>query len=103
MYVYAEVMSVMEKRLQLLLDAHRYQLVAAEASRSGRSVASVIREAIDVRFEESEAAARRSAALGDFLDLVAERPGSAATWSNIKADLDAEFEAHVDRKAESVQ
>lgn len=40
----------MDRRLQLLLDAARYERVAAEAERSGRSVAAVIREAIDVSF-----------------------------------------------------
>lgn len=40
----------MERRLQLLLDAARYGRVAGEAERSGRSVAAVIREAIDFRF-----------------------------------------------------
>lgn len=45
-------MSVMERRLQLLLDASRYGRVRAEAERSGRSVAAVIREAIDLRFPD---------------------------------------------------
>ncbi|MCE1178287.1 MAG: ribbon-helix-helix protein, CopG family [Micrococcales bacterium] len=43
-------MSLMERRLQLLLDSDRYGRIAAEAERSGRSVAAVIREAIDFRF-----------------------------------------------------
>jgi predicted RNA-binding Zn ribbon-like protein len=98
MHVYAEVMSVMEKRLQLLLDAHRYELVSDEATRSGRSVASVIREAIDVRFEQAEAQARRSAALHDFLDLVAEHPGPDEDWRTIKARLDEELESQIDKK-----
>ena len=59
----------MERRLQLLLDQQRFDRVAAEAERSGRSVAAVIREAIDVRFDDS---ARRSAAMGRFLDLTAD-------------------------------
>lgn len=45
----------MEKRLQLLLDDARYRRVEAEANRSGRSVASVIREAIDLRFGTGDA------------------------------------------------
>lgn len=40
----------MERRLQLLLDRQRYALVEREAASSGRSVAAVIREAIDYRF-----------------------------------------------------
>lgn len=43
-------MSVLERRLQLLLDEARYARIAAEATSSGRSVAAVIREAIDLRF-----------------------------------------------------
>jgi len=54
-------MSVMERRLQLLLDEERYSRVAREAQESGRSVAAVIREAIDFRFDG--AADQRAAAL----------------------------------------
>lgn len=43
----------MERRLQLLLDRHRYELVAREARRSKRSVAAVIREAIDQKFDDT--------------------------------------------------
>ena len=53
-------MSLMERRLQLLLDQARYDLVEAEATRTGRSVAAVIREAIDYRFQDN-AEARRDA------------------------------------------
>ena len=45
-------MSVTERRLQILLDEARYRRVAAEADASGRSVAAVIREAIDQRFPD---------------------------------------------------
>lgn len=98
MHVYAEAVSVLEKRLQLLLDAHRYALVNDEATRSGRSVASVIREAIDVRFEQAEAQARRSAALQEFLHLVAEHPGPDEDWRTIKARLDEDLESQLDKK-----
>ena len=40
------LMSVMERRLQLLLDQERFAKVEAEARASGRSVAAIIREAI---------------------------------------------------------
>lgn len=95
MHVYAEAISVMEKRLQLLLDAERYALVSQEATRSGRSVASVIREAIDVRFEQAEAQARRAAALGEFLAL---GPDEGGQQEDVVAALQGEFEAHLDRK-----
>ena len=60
-------MSLMERRLQLLLDQERYDRVAAEASRSGRSVAAVIREAIDLRFDDS--GSRRAAGMAELLAL----------------------------------
>ncbi len=55
-------MSLMERRLQLLLDEARYELVAAEAERSGRSVAAVIREAIDLRFDDAAVEVEMAAA-----------------------------------------
>lgn len=88
-------MSVMEKRLQLLLDARRYELVSAEAALSGRSVASVIREAIDVRFEQAEAQARRSTALAEFLAL---GPDADGPEEDVVAELHREFEDHLGRK-----
>ncbi|WP_256839496.1 hypothetical protein [Ornithinimicrobium faecis] len=91
-------MAVMEKRLQLLLDAHRYEQVAAEASRSGRSVAAVIREAIDVRFEQDEERGRRSAALGDFLAM---GPDGDGPDEDVVAELHDEFEDHLSRKGGS--
>ncbi len=66
-------MSLLERRLQLLLDAGRYERVAAEAERSGRSVAAVIREAIDLRFPDAgdDGRARAAAVL---LDLTVAEP-----------------------------
>lgn len=93
-------MSVMEKRLQLLLDQDRYTRVAQEAKRSGRSVAAVIREAIDMRFVDADADARRAAAGARFLALTA-TPAEQdnQSWEEIKGELDAEFEDHVAKKA----
>jgi predicted RNA-binding Zn ribbon-like protein len=79
-------MSVMERRLQLLLDQTRYDRVAAEAERSGRSVAAVIREAIDQRFPSGDQA--RLDALGDFLALTENPVGERGqSWEEIKAEL----------------
>ena len=69
-------MSLLERRLQLLLDADRYGRVAAEAQESGRSVAAVIREAIDFRFPALDRTARAKAAQ-DLLALTGE-PGEAS-------------------------
>ncbi|MGI8946838.1 MAG: hypothetical protein ACR2FV_02430 [Ornithinimicrobium sp.] len=93
-------MSVMEKRLQLLLDQERYDLVAGEAERSGRSVAAVIREAIDSRFADADAEARRAEAGRQFLALT-QRPTvqDGQSGEDIAAELNAEFEDYVSKKA----
>lgn len=67
-------MSTMERRLQLLLDQDRYDLVAHEADRSGRSVAAVIREAIDFRFPRADPD-DRSCAAQELLALATEEAG----------------------------
>lgn len=64
----------MERRLQLLLDQDRYDRVAHEADRSGRSVAAVIREAIDIRFPRADLDDRALAA-HELLALASEGPG----------------------------
>jgi predicted DNA-binding protein len=75
----------MERRLQLLLDQERYDRVEQEAKRSGRSVAAVIREAIDVRFDDDTA--RRSAAAAEFLRLTQHTSGREPDWAETKAEL----------------
>lgn len=57
-------MPVFERRLQILLDEERCAVVESETARPGRSVAAVIREAIDVRFS-SDVAVRAAAATRD--------------------------------------
>ncbi|MDO5504318.1 MAG: antitoxin [Actinomycetia bacterium] len=87
-------MSLLEKRLQLLLDVGRYERIAAEADRSGRSVAAVIREAIDFRFPDDGDTGRIQAAR-DLLDLTATagpEPGEGP------ADLKAAYDARLDAK-----
>lgn len=89
----------MEKRLQLLLDQERYDRVAGEAARSGRSVAAVIREAIDMRFADAEADARRAAAGASFLAMTAEPDleEPAMSWPEIKAEMEQEMIDKFDR------
>lgn len=56
-------MSSLSHRTQLLLDEERHHCLEQEARRQGRSVASLIREAIDMRLELGvEAKNRRDAA-----------------------------------------
>jgi len=81
-------MSVMERRLQLLLDQHRYDLVEREAQRSGRSVAAVIREAIDLRFS-SDVSTRMSAAATLLVETL-EPDGVEPDWSQTKASLESD-------------
>jgi len=82
----------MERRLQLLLDEQRYDRVQREAARSGRSVAAVIREAIDVRFAD-DADVRRDA-LGSLLERVESRPDDSPgeDWADIKDALEADLD-----------
>jgi predicted DNA-binding protein len=88
----------MERRLQLLLDQERYDRVAAEAKRSGRSVASVIREAIDLRFDDVGAHARRAVAARRFLDMTAHSTHEVAYEpAERNALLDRELDEHLDR------
>lgn len=91
-------MSVMERRLQLLLDQERYARVEAEARRSGRSVAAVIREAIDFRFDVDLRAEQRSAAARRLLELTAEPdPGPEPNWAETKAAMEQEMIDTYDR------
>lgn len=75
----------MERRLQILLDAERYERVANEATRSGRSVAAVIREAIDFRFPDDEDAARTRAAAALLAMSEEPEPGPAEGPAEFKA------------------
>jgi len=78
-------MSLMERRLQLLLDRHRFSLVEAEAARTGRSVAAVIREAIDWRFS-SDASVRMSAAR-QLLAMSEDPEGEEPDWAESKTAM----------------
>jgi len=56
-------MSMLERRLQILLDRERYERLAQEAEARGTSVAQIVREAIDralppTTLRRREAAAR---------------------------------------------
>jgi hypothetical protein len=89
-------MSTMERRLQLLLDQHRYDLVAAEAARSGRSVAAVIREAIDRRFDDADQ--RRMAAAARLLEMTEHpEPGAATSLEEAKKSIGDELEEKYER------
>lgn len=88
-------MSGMERRLQLLLDQERYTRVETEARASGRSVAAVIREAIDYRFDVQAESASRSQAARRFLELAhtTEHEPHMADWAATKHAMDDELAA----------
>lgn len=96
-HVYADVMSLMDRRVQLLLDQARYDRVAAEAERSGRSVAAVIREAIDLRWESTQEA-RRAAAAATVVRLAAQARARADSQGESAAELDEAYAKELDRK-----
>lgn len=81
---------MMERRLQLLLDQHRFQQVEDEAKRSGRSVAAVIREAIDVRFGDDGDA--RKAAAGRLLAATEQVQSDEPDWAETKALMESALE-----------
>ena len=56
-------MHMLSRRVQLLLDEERYERLEAAAQRSGRSVAAVIRDAIDQIPSEKDWPRRREALL----------------------------------------
>ncbi|ANS79854.1 hypothetical protein SGUI_2458 [Serinicoccus hydrothermalis] len=70
-----------------MLDQQRYAAVAGEAERSGRSVAAVIRNAIDVYLDPDVAV--RQAGLDRFLGFTPDENGS-DTWEDTRALLEAD-------------
>lgn len=82
----------MERRLQLLLDQHRYDLVAAQAEKTGQSVAAVIRDAIDARFDRTAADLQRQEAVKHMLEASRRDPGPAEEWEDIKASIEASYD-----------
>lgn len=81
----------MDRRLQILLDAARYDRVAAEADRSGRSVAAVIRDAIDVVYPAGDDV--RVEAAAELLRL-SQQPEAAGGEG--PAELKAAYESRLD-------
>ncbi len=81
-------MGLLERRLQLLLDEERYALVRSEAQRSGRSIAAVIREAIDDRFAAREQDARSAAAVRLLGRHAEPGPGLEPDWDATKLELE---------------
>jgi hypothetical protein len=79
-------MSVLTHRTQLLLDDERRALLEEEARRTGRSVASLLRDAIDARYGLRERSSARRAAATALLD--APRPSDPEPdWHDVEREL----------------
>lgn len=77
---------ILSHRTQLLLDDERHARLEDEARRTGRSVASLVREAIDLRFGAEDGAARRQAAATALL--AAPRPSDPEPdWADVEREL----------------
>lgn len=81
-------MSVLEKRLQVLLDADRFARLEAESRSTGRSVGAIVRGAIDLHFAHLGAEATRAAAAHRLLELTDATSGAEPDWAETKALLE---------------
>lgn len=75
-------MVTMSRRLQILIDERRYDLLERESRRSGRSVAELIRESVDRVYGVDRTA--RQAALDT---LLGEAPMPVDDWDDMKRDM----------------
>ena len=79
-------MSNLSHRTQLLLDDERHRRLEEESRRTGRSIASLVREAIDARYELSQQSAARRRAAVALLD--APRPSDPEPdWTEVEREL----------------
>lgn len=78
--------STLSRRTQLLLDDERHRRLEEEARRTGRSIGSLVREAIDVRFDLREQTERHREAAAELL--AAPRPADPEPdWPDIEREL----------------
>ncbi len=84
---YGMHMSVLTRRTQLLLDEERYRRLQQEADATGRSVAAIIRDAIDARLEEVDRGQQRRTAWQGLLDQSAPKYEREPDWDDVKDDL----------------
>lgn len=87
-------MSVLERRLQVLVDQQRFALLERESRRTGRSIGSIVREALDEHFVADDATARRRAAAARLLAYPPD-PGPGVDWGTMKTEYDADLESHL--------
>jgi hypothetical protein len=82
-------MSLLERRVQILLDPVQYDEVQREAARTGQSVAAVIRDAITARLTSRDAV--RAAAAANLLERVDDL--EAEDWQVTKSALEDDLAA----------
>ncbi len=80
-------MSLLTRRTQLLLDEERYAKLERRAAQTGRSVAAIIREAIDEKLGHDGDEARRRGAVRDLLAAPAPAYEREPDWDEVKDDL----------------
>ena len=81
-------MPALTRRTQILLDEERHRRLEQEASQTGRSVASIIREAIDLHLGETAREQRRLEAGRRLLGAPApDGPEREPDWEDVKDDL----------------
>lgn len=90
-------MSLLEKRLQVLLDEGRFARLQAESRDTGRTVGAIVRSAIDLHFSTAGASTARAAAARRLLDRADSPHEAEPSWASSKAAL----EADLDRKLSS--
>lgn len=80
-------MSTLTRRTQLLLDEERYRRLQEEADATGRSVAAIIREAIDTQLQIVDRRPQRRTAWQGLLDQRAPNDELEPDWEEVKDDL----------------
>ncbi|GMA33160.1 hypothetical protein [Litorihabitans aurantiacus] len=81
-------MSLLEKRLQVLLDDERFRRLESESAATGRSVGSIVRSAIDLHFATNGGGDARAAAARRLLEATAApEAGTEPDWAESKAAI----------------
>ncbi len=73
---------MMTRRLQILIDEPRYELLERESRRTGKSIAELIRESVDAVYGFDRAARR-----GALESILAEEPMPVEDWEIMKQDM----------------
>jgi hypothetical protein len=72
----------LSRRLQILIDEPRYQLLEREAQRTGQSIAELLRSSVDAVYGVDRADRRRA-----LEEILAEEPMPVEEWSRMKQEM----------------